>query len=175
MLLGPNGTVAGKRRFVERLDACALAETDDSAGVVEKEGQSLQSTLRRGWYWGSEAFKKRLLDAYGSESIEGSRRAMKSSPALRDHAEGCAEVIVRDGMKHYGMTEGDLTRKSRGDLRRASIAWAIWNRTSVPQLWIAKKLGMKSAGNVSRTVRRLDRMRKGKMNKSVWEWQKRLS
>ena len=165
-------TVAGRRRFVERLDACARAESSDSAGVVEKEGQSLQSTLRRGWYWGSETFKERLLDAYGSESIEGSRRSMKSSPALKDFALGSAEAILRDGMKHYGMTEEEMGSHSRGDLRRASIAWAIWKRTSVPQAWMAEKMGLKSAANVSQTVRRFDRMGKGEMTKSIWEWKR---
>ena len=46
-------TSAGRRKLVERLDLRMAEEQASKLGLVEIEGQSLQSTLRRGWYWGT--------------------------------------------------------------------------------------------------------------------------
>ena len=56
----PDG-VAGRRRYIERLEGLSSSEKEDS-GFTLPEGQSLHSTLRRGWYWGSEAFKERIME-----------------------------------------------------------------------------------------------------------------
>ena len=45
---------ADRRHFVERLEERVKAEAAETCGLSEIEGQTLQSTLRKGWYWGSE-------------------------------------------------------------------------------------------------------------------------
>ena len=45
----------------------------------------------------------------------------------------------------------------RGDLRGVAIAWMLWRRTSIPQLWIGKRLALRSAANVSQRIRLFDR------------------
>ena len=47
-LFGEKNVTRGRKRFVERLDRFLQEETRDRIGLVEREGQSLQSTLRRG-------------------------------------------------------------------------------------------------------------------------------
>ena len=42
----------------------------------------------------------------------------------------------------------------RGDLRRVAVAWALSRKTSLRQSWIAERLSMRSAGNVSEQVRK---------------------
>tara|TARA_R110000850_G_scaffold141810_1_gene263829 strand:- start:1745 stop:2809 length:1065 start_codon:yes stop_codon:yes gene_type:complete len=168
-------TVAGRKRFVDRLDRWAASEAGESAGFAEKEGQSLQSTLRRGWYWGSEHFKEKLLETYGQERIKQNKRGLKGSPAVRDHALKGAEEIIREGCLHFGMEEAEIREGRRGDLKKASLAWAIWKQTSAPQSWIAERLALKSAANVSQTVRRFDRLERVKMGKEEWKWKKRKS
>ncbi len=51
-------TVAGRRAMVERLDRRALSETAESCGVpaLAAEADARASHLRRGWYWGTQAF-----------------------------------------------------------------------------------------------------------------------
>ena len=48
------------------------------------EGQSLQSILRRGWYFGSQAFREKLLD----------RLAMGSAPYVSRLAREMVQRIV---------------------------------------------------------------------------------
>ena len=40
------------------------------------------------------------------------------------------------------------------DLRKVAIARAIWEQTVVPQKWLAERLGIWSAANVSQQLRR---------------------
>ena len=48
-----------------------------------------------------------------------------------------------------GLKLAELREKIRGDLRRASVGWAISKRTTMPQAWIAEQLGLSSSANVS--------------------------
>jgi hypothetical protein len=54
--------------MVKRLEQRAIAEEAQTCGCAVQAGQSLNSTLRRGWYWGTEAFRERLLHL-ASESL----------------------------------------------------------------------------------------------------------
>ena len=60
-LFGLKDSAAGRRRFLERLELTVQKESARRCGARTPEGQSLQSTLRRGWYFGSQAFRARLL------------------------------------------------------------------------------------------------------------------
>jgi putative transposase len=61
---GCRHTAAGRGKYVEALeDRWAMEQAEGGRALPER--QSLQSTLRRGWYWGSEAFKEKLLDLLG--------------------------------------------------------------------------------------------------------------
>ena len=44
--------------------------------------------------------------------------------------------------------------QSRSDARKVALARLLWERTTVRQGWIADKLGMGSAANVSQQIRR---------------------
>ena len=52
---------AGRRRFVERLDRRAREEAAERCGVPEEPADLRLSHLRRGWYWGTQAFAEKLL------------------------------------------------------------------------------------------------------------------
>jgi len=43
------------------------------------------------------------------------------------------------------------------DPRKLALAELLWKRTTVSQEWIAEKLAMRSAANVSQQLRRIDR------------------
>jgi len=100
---------------------------------VERDDQSLQSTLLRGWYWGSQRFKESQLEQFGQDVKERINRDDRSSPMMRDHGEQEAENILSAACRHFKMTEIELLQPRRGDLTRASVAWRIWRKTTVSQ------------------------------------------
>ena len=153
-----NDRAADRKRFIERLEARMNAEARDKCGLSELEGQTLQSTLRKGWYWGGEAFKEALLERL--DQVKGQQlpvaKDFRSSGQAKDHAIRDAERIISEAARHFGMESGgqdDFAALPRGDLRRVALAWALSRKTSVRQSWIAERLSMRSPGNVSEQVR----------------------
>ena len=167
-------TVAGRRQYVCRLDERAKQDRAAAAGADESEieGQTLNSTLRRGWYWGSEAFREWLLEKAGDRAE--SNPDFRISSLGRDHAEMSAEDLVVQGCCELGLDpETELRRVNYGDYRRMGIAWAIAKRTTVSQDWIAERLGMKSRQNVSQQVRRFDQMPPRNLPKALRQWKRK--
>jgi hypothetical protein len=169
-LLGERDEARGRRRLVERLDRWAAAERPKEAGWVEKEGQSLQSTLRRGWYWGTEEFKERLLERFGEEAKKKRNRDDRSSGLLKDHGIRDAENLIEEACEHYRISISELRRKRRGDWTRASVAWRIWKETTVSQSWIADRLNLSSSANASQTIRRFDAVKEKELPALIRKW-----
>ena len=149
-ILGLEDSVKGRRLYVRRLEEKARR------GVtvpVLPEDQSLQSTLRRGWYWGSEQFQAFLLKKLDAEAIRRNRN-YQSTQMGRDHAQAEAERIVRDGLQRFGLSESDLKSLPGSDPRKVAIAGTVHRNTTTLLGWTAKRLQMKSAANVSQQLRR---------------------
>jgi hypothetical protein len=151
-LFGYADNLEGRREFVRRLEERIAQEKQDACGMSTREGQSLQSTLRRGWYWGSQGFRETMLKQLGDRTR--SNRTYQSSPLGRAHDHATAEAILEEGLKETGLSAEDLLKLKGSDERKIRIARAIHTQTSVPQKWTAVKLGMKSAANVSQVLRR---------------------
>lgn len=148
-------TSAGRRKYTEYLDQINRGEQVGDSGIYHPGGQSLQSTLRRGWYWGSDAFKENILERFGS-AAKSSGKTNQSSRFCRDHGKKRALEIIEEALIHYNLDREQLKRKVRGDFKRTSVAWMISKTTTQPYDWIAKELNMKSAANVSQQLRRFD-------------------
>ena len=128
------------------------------------EGQSLQSTLRRGWYFGSQGFREKLLDGLGWDGLEADRKTRKryTRADLKDHDVEMARWIVAAGLECAGLENTDLESLRKNDERKALIAHLLMERTSVPQKWIVEKLAMGSAPYVSRLAKEMgQRIAKG--------------
>ena len=76
-VVGLPDTTAGRRRYIECLETLVDWSKPTEAGKVLWEGQSLQSTLRRGWYFGSQRFREKLLDGLGRDGLEADRKTRK--------------------------------------------------------------------------------------------------
>jgi len=150
-------TVPGRRRFVERLDRCAMEEGAKKAGVpaLAAEADRRGSHLRRGWYWGSQAFGERMLDLAKGKLRGKKSRAYRSSAERRAHEEGEAQRILQEGLLAAGMNAGDLEKSAGSEARKVALAKLIRERTTVSQAWIATYLHMKSAANVSQQIKRM--------------------
>lgn len=119
--------------------------------------RSLSDLFERGWVHGSDTFREIVLDVFGpAETKEPSASAnsnYRSSELGKAFAEAEAGRILADGLKHFDLDEASLQKTAKGDWRKVAIARTISERTTVRQEWIAERLNLKSASNVSQRVR----------------------
>lgn len=152
---GCKDTAAGRRRYVDGLEKRWSLEQKGGPKdeAIEK---SLQSTLQRGWYWGSQRLKEELLALRekGVPPTPESRSGTRSSCYSRDHNEVQAERMVAEYLAEATWTEKDLRMRSGSDAKKVEIASEVWGKTCVSQAWLAERLHMKSAGNVSLQLHR---------------------
>ena len=155
-VLGCADTAAGRRRFVERLDRRAVEEEAERCGVpmLPKEVDARCSHLRRGWYWGTQAFGERLMAGLGGALKMLKGRASRSAPEQHAHGRAQAEAWLRTGMAAAGLGQEEIQRLPGSDARKIALAKLLWMGTTVSQGWIAERLGMGSAANVSQQLRR---------------------
>jgi putative transposase len=153
---GCKDTVAGRKELIERLEQRAVTEETEKCGWIVRDGQSLNSTLRRGWYWGGEAFRNQLLDLAAEGLHRLSHRNGRSTHQWRDHAQVSGTDLIRQGFKALGLSEEQLKATKGSEPRKVSLAWALARTTTLSQSWIADRLNMRSAANVSQQVRRFE-------------------
>jgi len=147
----------GRRRFVERLDRRAEEEARTRCGIVEApaDGDGRMSHLRRGWYWGSQAFGEKLLTLVSKANASAPKgRSYRGALAQKAHDEKTAEEIVREGLIESGLRESELEALPGSDARKVQIARAVRAQTTVSMGWIAERLRMRSAANVSQILKR---------------------
>lgn len=146
-LFGFEDTATGRRGFVERLEKRGAEEE----GRVEAVGAGLRSSLQRGWYWGSQEFRERML-----QLVPGARgnRNYRASDVGREKERQAAEFWIERAREHFGVGAVGMDAAPRPV--RLAAAWALHRRTNQPQVWIAEQLGLHSAANVSQQVRRID-------------------
>jgi len=149
-------TVKGRRKWVERLDRRASQEARESCGVPERlpEADGRTSHLRQGWYWGSQAFAERML-AVGEAVLKRKRhRSSHSTGESRAHGEQEARRLLTEGLKAAALELQELGPLKGSDARKVAIARVIRQRTTVSMSWLAERLAMRSAANVSQQLRR---------------------
>lgn len=157
-LFDTDDTAEGRRRFVRRLDEIAATEAEGELSSDEADPARLLSELfERGWAHGSDAFRELVLERFapkpGEKPSAETNSNYRSSELGKAFAEAEAGRILAEGLKHFGLDERGLAKTPKGDQRKVAIAWAICERTTVRQDWIAARLHLKSASNVSQRVR----------------------
>lgn len=150
-------TAAGRRRFVEHLDERAREEGAARAGAIAPEADRRRSHLRHGWYWGSQAFAEEMLKLLGKRMTSGRNRTYQSAAIWRAHDEVQAEQLLEDGLAAAGLNRNALSHLPGSDVRKVALADLLFARTVASQSWIAERLGMRSAANVSQQLRRYRR------------------
>jgi putative transposase len=149
--------------LVESLDCWAVEEETKNCGmpVVPDDVDARCSHLRRGWYWGSQEFAEKLrkLTEKLMNERKRSSRAYRKVPQVTAHSEEQAKQWLKEALKVAGLEERDLPSLKGTDPRKLAIAELLWKRTTVSQEWIAEKLSMRSAANVSQQLRRLDQVK----------------
>jgi putative transposase len=142
----------GRRHYVEYLEKRVREEGMES-GRSLPDGQSLQSTLRRGWVFGLRAFKERMMKLGESVLGESAQRSnVRPAPAVQDHSLVRALAMVAVGVKVCGLTPELLPSLPFGDERKVIIALAVKRETTVSLTWIAEQLHMGTRSTVSRAT-----------------------
>jgi putative transposase len=149
---------AGRRQMVERLDRRAVEEESERCGVpvLPEQIDARCSHLRRGWYWGREAFAAKMLKLAPAVIKRTKARAYRSATARRAHDLRQAERWLCEGLAAAGLSPGELATLKGSDPRKLALARLLWRKTTVSQSWLAEKLHLRSAANVSQQLRRLD-------------------
>ncbi|WP_395747051.1 transposase [Prosthecobacter sp.] len=154
-------TTAGRRRMIERLDRRALSEELKQCGVPPQNAgaDARGSHLRRGWFWGTQAFGEAMRKLAGNiiKKRQPRSRNYQGDPHVAAHGMQQAEAWLEQGLGAAGLTRSGLAELKGSDIRKLLLADLLWRRTTVSQAWLAERLAMKSAANVCQQLRRLNR------------------
>jgi hypothetical protein len=156
-------TAAGRRSFVEHLDERAREEGSRRAGVIQPIKDRRRSHLRHGWYWGSQAFAEQMLKLARKELSAHKNRTYRSAAVAQAHDQAEAQRLLDRGLAAAGLERSALGRLPGSEIRKVALADLLLARTVARQSWIADRLAMCSAANVSQQVRRYRLKKKPKL------------
>ena len=146
----------GRRRFVERLDRRMVEEDLARCGYVplSEQADARSSHLRRGWYWGSQAFAERLLQL-GQSALRRERdRGYRASLEKKAHDTAQAEKLLREGLRAAKLDAGKCNTCRAPMHARWRSRESSGKQQRSRQSWLASQLRMGSAANVSQQLRR---------------------
>ena len=83
-------------------------------------------------------------------------RGLRRAAQQANHGETQAAQWLQQGLAVAGLSAAELPRLKGTDPRKLALAWLLWKRTTVSQQWLAERLHMRSAANVSQQLRRTD-------------------
>jgi hypothetical protein len=147
-LLGEHGLQedAARQQFEQRMEVRRSEETEPGA---------LQS-LRRGWYVGSESFKREML-----QRMEGSLGGHHSGELHCQAADAKAERIIAEALQGYGWGEEELLARRKNDPAKLEIAARLRRETTLSikaiaarvHLGTSKSANMKLHSHMTRSAR----------------------
>ncbi len=145
-----------RRKYLGRLIALAQAAKSRQAGLVDvkKIGISLQSSIRRGWYFGSQAFREELLRLAGDDlEAKMSKKADGYGGAqMQAHSAARARQILCSGLKLFNLESKDLAGIPCNDYRKLVMAEAIQSETVMRLDWIRDVLKMGARAYCSQLI-----------------------
>ena len=81
-------------------------------------------------------------------------RTYRGAALFRAHDEREAQRLLDGGLAAAGLSDKDLESLPGSGVRKVALANFVLERTVARQSWIAEKLAVRSAANVSQQVRR---------------------
>ena len=135
---------------------CRYLEERAKDRKAERSHASLDE-LRKGWYLGDKEFGKEITNSMSAG--EAVARGNRSGQAARAYDVSRAEQIAKQGLKFFSLPSSPRKLKVRGKWvdEKSIIASLIRDQTSVSNQWIADRLGLSSAGNVTQALGRAKR------------------
>jgi REP element-mobilizing transposase RayT len=108
--------------------------------------------IRRGWCFGSEAFRGAMLEKM-DDPLQGHRRSSYSGEEVKQHDEIEAERYIAEGMQRLGLTDEVLCTMAKGAKEKAVLAWYVRLHTTVSRQWLADRLLIGDESRVSRMTK----------------------
>ncbi len=148
----------GRRRYIEDLEHSFDWSEYKVAGLELPDGQSLQSTLRRGWYFGSEAMREKLLSILEEQTKIGERDGMRrfatsfNGPQTIVEKESAATRIVEAAQRVFGLSRSHWEELPKGDWRKGLAALLVRQRNLASNSWLSARLSMGAPSAVSRSI-----------------------
>jgi hypothetical protein len=125
--------------------------------LPEGEERTLQSTLRRGWYFGAEGFREAMLKRLDKLKGKGGKahrgRSGYSGQQARDHGEAEAKRLIKRGLALAGLPGKELAALRKNDWRKRAIGRVVRRRTVQSVTWIAAALHMGNPNRAASLVR----------------------
>jgi REP element-mobilizing transposase RayT len=140
LLLGEHGirvdSAAGRQKF-ERLMEKRRSEKDDDEQL---------SPLKRGWYLGSDAFRKELVRV-----MEGKLKGHHMAEVRRESARDKAGRILSGELKRRGLKLSDLACRRKSDPEKLAIAARVRKETtlSIKEIAMLLSLGTYNTASVN--------------------------
>jgi len=117
----------------------------------ERDGGAIEGgmlkALRRGWYFGSQAFRESILEGLTPPVRAEQGNSMRGISG--SHNEQEAERMIARALKGLGINQRDLTKLPKGSAEKIAIATVVKRQTVVTNAWLAARLHMGAATRVS--------------------------
>ena len=152
---GCDDTASGRREFLGLLERRVDWRNPRLAGTTFPEGNgqpqlAVYSSLRRGWLFGSEQFREKLLRMLAKRPTQIERANGYHGPQLNDYAEKRARGLIRAGLDTLWHRSGDPAAVSQGRLAKGLLAAMIQKETTMRLDWITEQLKMGTRAGVCR-------------------------
>ena len=151
----------GRKEFLMGLERSVDWGNPTQAGIVFSSEQrrpelSVHAALRRGWFFGSQAFRESLMAKLKIKLEEGGRQSANGyhGPEIKDHGHAVAGRLATAGCGYFGWRDEELGALPKGDERKALVASLIHQETTVPLDWISARLRMGVRAGVCRSIKR---------------------
>lgn len=151
-ILDLKDTPAGRNRFASTMMKRVL-EVRNADKPWEADAQ--WKKLRRGWYFGGDEFRGRMLDKI-SDILSGDSGTPFGGEAIRQHDQGQAEQLISQGLELLGLKEADLERLAKNCPEKYAIALLLRRHTGVKVSWITQRLEMGKATSFSFWLRKME-------------------
>ena len=122
----PRDSAAGRRQFQRQVEERRTAEN-----------QQEYKRIRRGWFYGEEAFRKELLGQMTGRAGEHHYAEDRS-----ESDEEKARSILAAELKRMHWSASDLKKRRKGDPSKVRIAARLRQETTMTLKWIADQLHM---------------------------------
>ena len=171
--MGYEDKAAGRRKWLAETEGLVSKSRLVRTGVTPMEGASLNTTLRRGWCFGTEEFKERMSGLLSDQINSGKNYRRENGydgRQLGGHDEIAAAAWIEAGLDCLDLTRDDLRLMRKMDPRKAMITRLIRRHTSMGLEWIAAQLHMGVRSSVTRAEKDLQlKLAKDKVLAKHWK------
>lgn len=161
---GCDDTDDGRQKYLNHLMGRFEAERMDERSLLPA-GHVGPGTVQRGWCYGSSAFRARLV---GERPRLARRKPVTTGMRASEIGEYQAEIIVKNGLKAFGLSEEDLLVTPYSHPSKLIIALAIRQSTLVPYAWISNRLHMGIPKSMGTLLHRAKKMAETDLKTRAW-------